>query len=260
MCIKQEYNNAKTENNHSPSKGILSFMSIKHLVQYSHFAWLQLTAFLSNKFFMMYSVQIYNTNIKPKRGFYIYIYICVTVHNDTCRSPFIFGWHTSLEKAQLSVELNYTRTPTEDASWLENREKCANIFIRMLHLCQCLCNIFLALDWSSSRHRHFGSLFIDEEQKNAVRWCRWYLFHTCHCQPHSWCHQHPLCKGCLYLFQSSCLLKKAGLFQTGRRDQNKHLTPSLPQQVKFLGWKIHGHACKQYVFRSYNIYFQCYAL
>ena len=112
---------------------------------------------------MMYSVQIYNTNIIPKRGLYIYI----TVHNDTCRSPFIFGWHTSLEKAQLPVELNYTRTPTEDASWLEDREEFANISIRTLHLCQRLCHIFLALDWSSSRHSHFGSLFIDEEQKDA---------------------------------------------------------------------------------------------
>ena len=95
------------------------------------------------------------------------IYISITVHNDTCRSPFIFGWHTSLEKAQLPVELNYTRTPTEDASWLENREEFANISLRTLHLCQRLCHIFLALDWSSSRHSHFGSLFIDEEQKDA---------------------------------------------------------------------------------------------
>ena len=35
------------------------------------------------------------------------------------------------------------------------------------------------------------------------------------------------------------------------------LTPSLPQPVKFPGWKMHGHACKQYIFHSYNIYFQC---
>ena len=35
------------------------------------------------------------------------------------------------------------------------------------------------------------------------------------------------------------------------------LTPSLPQPVKFLGWKMHRHACKQYILRSYNIYFQC---
>ena len=30
------------------------------------------------------------------------------------------------------------------------------------------------------------------------------------------------------------------------------LTPSLPQPVKFPGWKKHGHACKQIIFRSYN--------
>ena len=36
------------------------------------------------------------------------------------------------------------------------------------------------------------------------------------------------------------------------------LTPLLPQPVKYPGWKMHGRACKQYIFRSYNIYFQCY--
>ena len=35
------------------------------------------------------------------------------------------------------------------------------------------------------------------------------------------------------------------------------LTLSLPQSVKFPGWKMHGHACKQYIFCSCNIYFQC---
>ena len=35
-------------------------------------------------------------------------------------------------------------------------------------------------------------------------------------------------------------------------------TPSLPQPVKFPGWMMHGCACKQYIFRSNNIYFQCY--
>ena len=38
--------------------------------------------------------------------------------------------------------------------------------------------------------------------------------------------------------------------------QNKHnmpaLTPSLPQPVKFPGWKMHGCACEQYMFRSYD--------
>ena len=30
------------------------------------------------------------------------------------------------------------------------------------------------------------------------------------------------------------------------------LTPSLPQPVKFPGGKVHAHACKQYIFRSYS--------
>ena len=30
------------------------------------------------------------------------------------------------------------------------------------------------------------------------------------------------------------------------------LTPSVPQPVKFLGWKMHAHACKQYIVRSYD--------
>ena len=37
------------------------------------------------------------------------------------------------------------------------------------------------------------------------------------------------------------------------------LTPSLPQPVKCLGWKLHERACKQYIFWSYNICFQCFA-
>ena len=36
------------------------------------------------------------------------------------------------------------------------------------------------------------------------------------------------------------------------------LTPSQTQPVKFLGWMVHRRACKQYVFRSCDIYFQCY--
>ena len=35
------------------------------------------------------------------------------------------------------------------------------------------------------------------------------------------------------------------------------LTPSLPQPVKFPGSVMHGRACKEYIFRSYNIFFQC---
>ena len=30
------------------------------------------------------------------------------------------------------------------------------------------------------------------------------------------------------------------------------LTPSLPQPVKFLGWKMHGLTCKRHIFRSYD--------
>ena len=33
---------------------------------------------------------------------------------------------------------------------------------------------------------------------------------------------------------------------------SRALTPSLPQPVKFPGWKMHAHACKLYLFRSYN--------
>ena len=40
---------------------------------------------------------------------------------------------------------------------------------------------------------------------------------------------------------------------------NGILTPSLPQAVKFPGWKIHRCACKQCIFRSCNISFQCCA-
>ena len=40
---------------------------------------------------------------------------------------------------------------------------------------------------------------------------------------------------------------------------DRTLTLSLPQPVKFPGWMMHGRTCKQYIFRSYNIYFQFYA-
>ena len=36
------------------------------------------------------------------------------------------------------------------------------------------------------------------------------------------------------------------------------LTPSLPEPVKCSGWKMYKSACKQYIFRSYNFYFQCF--
>ena len=55
-------------------------------------------------------------------------------------------------------------------------------------------------------------------------------------------------------------------FWNWSRTRNPHpikciceLTPSLPQPVKFLGWMIHGRACKQCIFWSYNVYFQFYA-
>ena len=35
------------------------------------------------------------------------------------------------------------------------------------------------------------------------------------------------------------------------------LTPSLPQPVKCPGWMMHGRACKQCIFWSYNTCFRC---
>ena len=32
----------------------------------------------------------------------------------------------------------------------------------------------------------------------------------------------------------------------------KILTPSMPQPVKFTGWKLHGHSCRQSISRSFN--------
>ena len=36
------------------------------------------------------------------------------------------------------------------------------------------------------------------------------------------------------------------------RSFSEQLTPSLPQLVKFLCWKVHVSAWKQYISRSYN--------
>ena len=36
------------------------------------------------------------------------------------------------------------------------------------------------------------------------------------------------------------------------RSFSEQLTPSLPQPVKFLGWKVHVSAWKQYISQSYN--------
>ena len=41
--------------------------------------------------------------------------------------------------------------------------------------------------------------------------------------------------------------------------QTTTLTPSPPEPVQFPGWKMQGRACKEYIFQSYNIYFQCFA-
>ena len=46
---------------------------------------------------------------------------------------------------------------------------------------------------------------------------------------------------------------------TARRVTCVTLTPSLPQPVKCPGWMVHGRACTEYIFRSYNICSQCYA-
>ena len=37
-----------------------------------------------------------------------------------------------------------------------------------------------------------------------------------------------------------------------RCDRAQSLTSWLPQPEKFMGWKVHLHACKQYIFHSYN--------
>ena len=36
------------------------------------------------------------------------------------------------------------------------------------------------------------------------------------------------------------------------------INPFTAPACKISSWKMHGRACKQYIFRSYNIYFQCY--
>ena len=57
------------------------------------------------------------------------------------------------------------------------------------------------------------------------------------------------------------------IIHTKSRSDRRHLcqvgetilTPSQPPPVKFPGWMMHGRTCKQYIFRSSNIYFQFYA-
>ena len=63
----------------------------------------------------------------------------------------------------------------------------------------------------------------------------------------------------LYLHGTCALpcIKPACRVRYCRGSVESSLTPSLPQHVKFSGWKMHGRACKQCIFRSYNIYFQC---
>ena len=36
------------------------------------------------------------------------------------------------------------------------------------------------------------------------------------------------------------------------------VNPFTAPACKVFGWKMHWRACKQYIFRSYNIYFRCY--
>ena len=43
------------------------------------------------------------------------------------------------------------------------------------------------------------------------------------------------------------------------RKRKKALTPSLPQHVRFPGWKIHEGSCKQRIFSPVNTCLQCYA-
>ena len=57
-------------------------------------------------------------------------------------------------------------------------------------------------------------------------------------------------------FWRSCTEPRLGVTCTveNRLDVN----PSLPQPVTFPGRMMYERDCKQYIFRSYNIYFQCY--
>ena len=68
------------------------------------------------------------------------------------------------------------------------------------------------------------------------------------------------------LFETGSQLSESHWFTDSpvRRVKDKNheqaLTPSLSQPVQFLGRKIHGCACKQYIFWFYfHIYIQCYA-
>ena len=47
---------------------------------------------------------------------------------------------------------------------------------------------------------------------------------------------------------------------SGESSSNSNLTPSLPEPVKFPGWKMYGRAYKQCIVQSYNTCtYQCYA-
>ena len=74
----------------------------------------------------------------------------------------------------------------------------------------------------------------------------------CRCRgPVSW-----KCVVTVYLLFWLCDLKRF-LSRGDPRLLVGSLTPSLPQPLKLPGWNMHGRACKQYIFRFYNIYFQC---
>ena len=67
------------------------------------------------------------------------------------------------------------------------------------------------------------------------------------------------CFQCLHRFQNNGHLESLTLFPYPPQlpgnitvSASIRLFPSLPQPVKFPGWKMHGRACKQYIFRSYN--------
>ena len=66
--------------------------------------------------------------------------------------------------------------------------------------------------------------------------------------------------GHLCMCVGGCACMCVGGWEIRREACVKCLTPSLIQPVKFLGWRMHRHACKQYIFQSHNICFQWYAL
>ena len=87
---------------------------------------------------------------------------------------------------------------------------------------------------------------------HSMEWCQTHLMWMCLTCPTS------LCGPPVERTKQRCWKLNAPSSST--ESLQNHFNPSLPPPVKFLGWKTQGRACKQYIFRSYNISFQCYAL